>query len=47
MIILLTRPLTLSTVRFISEDRLLGGLFHELGVEKGGKYLRCDNYCSF
>jgi hypothetical protein len=47
VIILLTRPLTLSMVRFISEDRHLGGLFHELGEEIGWEILEMRQLLRF
>lgn len=47
MIISLTRLTTLSTVRFISEDRLFGGLFHELGEEIGWKILEMRQLLQF
>lgn len=47
MIISPTRPLTLSTVRFISEGRLFGGLFHELGEEKGWEILEMRQLLQF
>ena len=47
MIILPTRSLTLSMVRFISEGRLLGGLFHELGEEIGWEILEMRQLLQF
>ena len=46
MIISPTRPLTLSMVRFISEDRLFGG-GHELWVEKGWEILEMRQLLQF
>ena len=47
MIISPTRPLTLSTVRFISEDRLLGARFWNYGWKKGWEILEMRQLLQF